>query len=108
MGIKRDHSHRPQRVSRYRPVPGAQGPSNGSRQSFDELRMSGNPEDDERLVIPDLALFVNGIPLVVMEARSPSLLHVWKSQAVRRLRRYQQAGTEGAKSPGHVCSGDRG
>ena len=52
------------------------------------------PEDDERLVIPDLVLFVNGIPLVVMEAKSPSLLEVWKSQAVRQLRRYQEAGPE--------------
>ena len=52
------------------------------------------PEDDERLVIPDLALFVNGIPLVVMEAKSPSLLDVWKSRAVRQLRRYQEAGAE--------------
>ena len=51
-------------------------------------------EDDERLVIPDLALFVNGIPLVVMEAKSPSLMGVWKSQAVRQLRRYQEAGPE--------------
>ena len=54
----------------------------------------GDSEDDERLVIPDLALFVNGIPLVVMEAKSPSLLDVWKSQAVRQLRRYQEAGPE--------------
>ena len=52
------------------------------------------PEDDERLVIPDLVLFVNGIPLVVMEAKSPSLLDVWKSQAVRQLCRYQEAGPE--------------
>ena len=52
------------------------------------------PEDDERLVIPDLVLFVNGIPLVVMEAKSPSLLDVWKSQAMRQLRRYQEAGPE--------------
>ena len=51
-------------------------------------------EDDERLVIPDLVLFVNGIPLVVMEAKSPSLMGVWKSQAVRQLRRYQEAGPE--------------
>ena len=51
-------------------------------------------EDDERLVIPDLVLFVNGIPLVVMEAKSPSLLDVWKSRAVRQLRRYQEAGPE--------------
>ena len=53
-----------------------------------------NVEDDERMVIPDLVLFVNGIPLVVMEAKSPSLLEVWKSQAVRQLRRYQEAGPE--------------
>ena len=32
----------------------------------------GGREDDERMVIPDLVLFVNGIPLVVMEAKSPS------------------------------------
>ncbi len=51
-------------------------------------------EDDERLVIPDLVLFVNGVPLVVMEAKSPSLLEVWKSQAVRQLLRYQEAGPE--------------
>ena len=45
----------------------------------------GGADDDERMVIPDLVLFVNGIPLVVMEAKSPSLLDVWKSQAVRQL-----------------------
>ena len=54
----------------------------------------GRVEDDERMVIPDLVLFVNGIPLVVMEAKSPSLLDVWKSNAVRQLRRYQEAGPE--------------
>ena len=46
------------------------------------------------MVIPDLVLFVNGVPLVVMEAKSPSLLDVWKAQAVRQLRRYQEAGPE--------------
>ena len=48
-------------------------------------------EDDGRLVIPDLVLFVNGIPLVVMEAKAPTLMDVWKSQAVEQLRRYQEA-----------------
>ena len=43
------------------------------------------------MVIPDLVLFVNGIPLVVMEAKSPTLMDVWKTQAVRQLRRYQEA-----------------
>ena len=51
-------------------------------------------EDDQRVIKPDLVLFANGIPLVVMEAKSPSLLDVWKSQAVRQLRRYQEAGPE--------------
>ena len=54
----------------------------------------GSLENDERMVIPDLVLFVNGIPLVVMEAKSPSLLDVWKHTAVRQLRRYQEAGPE--------------
>ncbi len=54
----------------------------------------GGREDDERMVIPDLALFVNGVPLVVMEAKSPSLLDVWRTKAVRQLRRYQEAGPE--------------
>ena len=58
-------------------------------------------EDDERVVKPDLVLFVNGIPLVVMEAKSPTLLEVWKDQAVKQLRRYQEAGPEwhGAGAP---------
>ena len=47
--------------------------------------------DDRKMVIPDLALFVNGIPLVVMEAKSPTLMDVWKTQAVQQLRRYQEA-----------------
>ena len=54
----------------------------------------GGQEDDQRMVIPDLVLFVNGIPLVVMEAKSPTLMEVWKSQAVRQLLRYQEAGPE--------------
>ena len=54
----------------------------------------GTVEDDKRMVIPDIVLFVNGIPLVVMEAKSPSLMDVWKSDAVRQLRRYQEAGPE--------------
>jgi type I restriction enzyme R subunit len=47
-------------------------------------------EDDERHVIPDLVLFVNGIPLVVIEAKSGTLIgDVWKARAVRQLLRYQ-------------------
>src|SRR5579883_768708 len=58
-------------------------------------------EDDERVVKPDIVLFVNGIPLVVMEAKSPSLLDVWRFRAIRQLLRYQEASAEwqGAGSP---------
>ena len=58
----------------------------------------GGTEDDERMVIPDIVLFVNGIPLVVTEAKSPSLLDVWKTNAVGQLRRYQEAGPEWRRS----------
>ena len=53
------------------------------------------------MVIPDMVLFVNGIPLVVMAAKSPTLMDVWKAQAVRQLLRYQEAGPErhGAGAP---------
>ena len=52
---------------------------------------TGNDLDDEkRSVVPDLVLFINGIPLVVMEAKSPTLLR-WRSQAIQQLRRYQEA-----------------
>ena len=68
-------------------------PSTGSGPSTRSGR-AGEVEDDQRVIKPDLVLFVNGIPLVVMEAKSPSLMDVWKSQAVRQLRRYQEAGPE--------------
>ena len=56
---------------------------------------AGKIEDDEKLVIPDLVLFVNGIPLVVIEAKSHTLVgDVWRARAVRQLLRYQEAGPE--------------
>ncbi len=51
-------------------------------------------EDDSRVVKPDIVLFVNGIPLVVLEAKSPTLFDVWKQQAVKQLHRYQEAESE--------------
>ena len=62
---------------------------------------AASSEDDEKVIKPDLVLFVNGIPLVVLEAKSPSLLEVWRTQAVKQLHRYQEAGPElhGAGAP---------
>lgn len=53
-----------------------------------QFRVAG-PKD---IVIPDLVLFVNGIPLVVMEAKSPTIGPRWKTEAVEQLLRYQGAG----------------
>ena len=44
-------------------------------------------------VVPDLVLFVNGIPLVVMEAKRPDLLW-WRKEAVEQLHRYQENGVK--------------
>ena len=44
-----------------------------------------------RAIRPDLVLFVNGIPLVVMEAKVPTL--GWKAEAVQQLARYQESGS---------------
>lgn len=54
----------------------------------------GGLDDDERVVKPDLVLVVNGLPLVVMEAKAPTLFEEWKARAVRQLLRYQEAGPE--------------
>ena len=40
--------------------------------------------------IPDVVLFVNGIPLAVLECKSPTLGNVWRQEAVGQLRRYQE------------------
>ncbi|MEX1367512.1 MAG: type I restriction endonuclease, partial [Nannocystaceae bacterium] len=49
---------------------------------------------------PDVVVFVNGIPLVVIECKSPTLGDKWRSDAITQLRRYQEVddafGGEGA------------
>jgi type I restriction enzyme R subunit len=42
--------------------------------------------------IPDVVLFVNGIPLVVMECKSPTLGERWFPEAVEQLASYQELG----------------
>ena len=44
-------------------------------------------------VIPDVIAFVNGLPLAVIECKSPTIGDVWKTDAVKQLRRYQEADT---------------
>jgi type I restriction enzyme R subunit len=42
-------------------------------------------------VIADLAVFVNGIPLGIIECKSPTIGDKWKADAINQLRRYQEA-----------------
>ena len=42
-------------------------------------------------VIPDVVAFVNGLPLAVIECKSPTIGDEWKPEAVKQLHRYQEA-----------------
>ncbi len=42
-------------------------------------------------VIPDVVVFINGLPLAVIECKSPTIGDAWKAEGVKQLRRYQQA-----------------
>ena len=44
-------------------------------------------------IIPDVVAFVNGLPLAVIECKSPTIGDSWKSEAVKQVHRYQEAGT---------------
>ena len=44
-------------------------------------------------VIPDVVVFVNGLPLAVVECKSPTIGDAWRAEAVKQLRRYQEADT---------------
>lgn len=52
-----------------------------------QFRVRGSRRD----VIPDLVLFVNGLPLAVVECKSPDRGLRWLGEAVRQLREYQEA-----------------
>lgn len=45
-------------------------------------------------IIPDVVVFVNGLPLVVLECKSPTLGDKWKAEAIQQLLRYQEIGAE--------------
>ncbi len=45
-------------------------------------------------ILPDIVVFVNGIPLVVIECKSPTLGDKWRNQAIKQMLRYQEATDE--------------
>ena len=52
-----------------------------------QYRVRGSKKD----IIPDMVVFVNGLPLVVIECKSPTIGDGWKGEALKQLRRYQEA-----------------
>src|SRR5262249_51213229 len=54
-----------------------------------QLRVQG-PKKNIR---PDIVLLVNGIPLVVIECKSPTLGEAWKAEAIDQFSRYQELET---------------
>ena len=44
-------------------------------------------------IIPDVVAFVNGLPLAIIECKSPTIGDGWKSEAVQQLHRYQELGS---------------
>ena len=52
-----------------------------------QYRVRGAMKD----IIADVVVFVNGLPLVVIECKSPTVGDGWKAEAVAQLRRYQEA-----------------
>ncbi|MCK6545749.1 type I restriction endonuclease subunit R [Myxococcota bacterium] len=51
-----------------------------------QLRIQGA----KKLLRPDVLLFVNGVPLVVIECKSPTLGEGWRAEAIEQLARYQE------------------
>ena len=45
-------------------------------------------------IIPDVVVFVNGLPLAVIECKSPTIGDAWKAKAIQQLHRYQEGGTQ--------------
>jgi type I restriction enzyme, R subunit len=45
-------------------------------------------------IIPDIVLFVNGVPIALVECKSPTLGDAWFAEAVEQMSRYQELGSK--------------
>lgn len=48
----------------------------------------------KKQIVPDIVLFVNGIPFAVIECKSPTLGEKWRQEAIEQLLRYQEIGED--------------
>ena len=58
----------------------------------------------KKQVIADVVAFVNGLPLAIIECKSPTIGDAWKAEAVKQLRRYQEADTTWKDRARRSCS----
>ena len=45
-------------------------------------------------IISDVLVFVNGLPLAIIECKSPTIGDAWKAEAIQQLHRYQESGMQ--------------
>ncbi len=65
-------------------------PSNNEFLVVRQYRIHGSKHH----IYPDITLFVNGLPLVVIECKSPTKADQWRQEAIKQLRRYQETEVE--------------
>lgn len=67
-----------------------ENPSNNDFLVVRQYKVHGS----KRHIYPDITCFVNGLPLAVIECKSPTKGDKWRHEAITQLRRYQEADSE--------------
>jgi len=44
----------------------------------------------KKQIVPDIVVFINGLPLAIIECKSPTLGQKWRDEAIEQLHRYQE------------------
>ena len=85
-------------VSRPRAsTPNEQASRNSSSPTHQPQRVDRHPTVQvlgaNKHVIPDIVVFVNGLPIGIIECKSPTIGDTWKAEAIKQLQRYQESGS---------------
>ncbi len=75
-------------------------PENNTFRVVNQFRVDEPGGQAKKFIVPDLVLFVNGIPLVVVECKSPGIPEPME-EAIDQLRRYANQRTPGEANEGN-------
>ncbi|WBM80191.1 HsdR family type I site-specific deoxyribonuclease [Cryobacterium breve] len=64
-----------------------QRPENNDFLAFSQFRVDEPGGQSKRFIVPDVVLFVNGIPLIVIECKSPNIVDP-VTEGIKQIRRY--------------------